>query len=160
MTRRRLPLSSGRQTVAAVVLACVSLLVACSSSHPGADPGNRRLHQLAAEPVLQQLPPGSTKLGEQQVPAHWVTPAFGAGGSQGALVEVTFTSTASIVDVYTDIRRRAEASGWVAVTSDSTGLTNAWSKPYSDAVIASLRLSRVDPRRTAPPITYSLAASA
>lgn len=69
------------------------------------------LANLLVDTVFAALPPGSTKTGEQKIPAHKDPVIFGSGGTYGAGYDIDFTSTAPAPDVYADLDRRARAAG-------------------------------------------------
>lgn len=160
-------------TASAAVLACV-LLAGCgptlrgaitgrnstgtatSTPHSDSDPGNRKLNLLATDPALVNLPAGLVRTYGQQTPAHYETPGFGSGGSFGASVTVTFTSTASPADVYKAIGENAARNGWVVKGASSAGLANRWLKTYPDGTPATLFLGRENPNATTPTHAYSL----
>ncbi len=129
---------------------------ASSTPHSDSDPGDRKLQMLAADPVLAELPAGLVKTDEKQTPAHYETPGFGSGGSFGAGVSVTFSSAASISDIYKMIGENAVRNGWVAKAADSTGMTNRWLKTYPDGTPATLILSCKDHNATTATHSCSL----
>lgn len=111
---------------------------------------------LAADPVLADLPAGLIRVSEKQTPARYETPVFGSGGSFGASVSVTFTSAASLSDVYRMIGENAAQHGWVALAADSTGMTNRWLKTYPDGSPATLFLACTNPNAPTPTHSCSL----
>lgn len=119
-----------------------------STPHSDSDPGDRRLHLLASDPVMADLPAGLVKTGEKDTPAHYVTPVFGSGGSFGASVSVTFISAAGIRDIYKIVGDNAARNGWVGLAVGSTGMTDRWVKTYPDGSPATLFLSCKDPSVT------------
>lgn len=92
----------------------------------------------------------------KQTPAHYETPGFGSGGSFGAGLTVTFTSTANPSDVYKAIGENAARNGWVAKGSSPAGLANRWLRSYPDGTPATLVLSSEDPNAAAATHSYSL----
>jgi hypothetical protein len=142
-------IQAGTPSPAGTVTGRNSTGTASSTPHSDSDPGDRKLHMLAADPVLAELPAGLAKTDEKQIPAHYETPGFGSGGSFGAGVSVTFTSAASIPDVYRMIGENAVRNGWVAKAADSTGMTNRWLKTYPDGSPATLILTCKDQNATA-----------
>lgn len=123
------------------------------------DPSSVEAHPLAnllGDPVFAALPPGSTKTGYSQNPAHNDPLIFGSGGSFGASYEIDFTSTAPLADVYADLDRRARAAGWDAVYKDRDGRTYQWAKAYPDGSEGGLGLERLNPEKGAPPYRYYL----
>jgi hypothetical protein len=129
---------------------------ATSTPHSDSDPVGRKLNLLATDPALVNLPAGLARTYGQQTPAHYETPGFGYGGSFGAGVTVTFTSTASPADVYKAIGENAARTGWVANGSDPAGLANRWVKTYPDGTPATLTLSSEDPNAASLTHSYSL----
>jgi len=129
---------------------------AASTPHSDSDPGDRKLYLLATDPALVNLPAGLVRTSVQQTPAHYETPLFGSGGSFGAGVTVTFTSTTSPSDVYKAIGENATRNGWVVKGSGPTGLANRWLKTYPDGTPATLTLSSKDPNAATPTHSYSL----
>lgn len=126
------------------------------------DPSSTDAHPLAnllGDPVFAALPPGSTKTGEQQIPAHNHPVIFGSGGTFGAGCEIDFTSTAPVPDVYADLERRAKAAGWDAVAKDSDGRTAQWVKAYPDGSKGNIAVERLNPEKPAPPYKYKLVGS-
>ena len=125
----------------ALVVAAIGL-TACSPAPPRGtgDPGNLRLHILRADPVFKTLPPDSEMDGRiQSTPASWDTTY---GGWSGPLVELDFTSTLTIRQVYEFEATLAERNGWKS-TGASTffGLTTSWVKRYRSGYTATLGLA-------------------
>jgi len=170
---RRRPAHRMLLTASAAVLSCF-LLAGCgptltgtvtggnsagsatSTPHSDSDPVGRKLNLLATDPALVNLPAGLVRTYGQQTPAHYEPPGFGSGGSFGAGVTVTFTSTASPADVYKAIGEDAARTGWVAKGSGPTGLANRWVKTYPDGTPATLTLSSEDPNAATLTHSYSL----
>ncbi|MGN7201416.1 hypothetical protein [Arthrobacter sp. SAFR-044] len=143
-------------TITGTVTGRNSTSSATSTPHTDSDPGDRKLNLLATDPALVNLPAGLVRTSVQRTPAHYETRGFGSGGSFGAGVTVTFTSTASPADVYKAIAENAACNGWVAKGSNSAGLTNRWLKTYPDGTLATLFLGSEDPNAVSPTHTYSL----
>ncbi|MHA7199171.1 hypothetical protein [Arthrobacter alkaliphilus] len=106
---------------------------------------------------MADLPAQLVKISEKQTPARYESPVFGSGGSFGASVSVTFTSTVGRSDVYKAVGDNAVRNGWVARGVDSTGITDRWLKTYPDGTPATLVLISEDPTVTTPRHIYTLA---
>ncbi|WP_344368038.1 hypothetical protein [Arthrobacter humicola] len=119
-----------------------------STPHSDSDPGDQKLHMLAADPVMADLPAGLVKTKEKDAPAHYETPVFGSGGSFGASVVVSFTSAASLPDIYKMVGDNAARNGWVGTAVDSTGMTDRWAKTYPEGSVSALLLTCKDPSAT------------
>ncbi len=111
-----------RALVSTASLVLFSAIVsACAGSPPPGtgDPGNVRLHTLAAQPILKALPPGSKVLSIESSPAQWDS-VFG-GWSTGPIVIEEFEAP--------DTANAAEASAEVASFFTATASKYGW---YSD----------------------------
>ncbi len=126
-----------------VLLGAGGLVASCARSpkSPNPDPGNRRLHKLAADPILARLPPGAVRTGWQEHPYERRTdgPFFGGGGWDGGSVTMTFTSTRSVREVYQFYAEQANETGWSPGQQVPMG-TGTWSK-HIDGKRCIIRLS-------------------
>ena len=97
------------------------------------DPGNRRLHVLAAAPVFASLVPGAVRTSWQENPAKQRSggPFAGGQGWDGPSVILTFTSSRSVRDVYRFYTERAAETGWTPWQKLSMGYTRSWTKPIA-----------------------------
>jgi len=95
---------------------------------PNPDPGNRRLHALAADPIFARLPPGAVRASLQESPAKYRSGVFEGSGWDGPSVIMTFTSPRSVRDVYRFYAERAHEAGWTPWQKLSYGLTGSWLK--------------------------------
>jgi hypothetical protein len=123
------------------VLATGSLLSACGGTPAGGDPGGTRLQELSSDRVFAALPAQATPAGVKRTPAHYRKPGFTGGGWTGPTVVVTFTSSAPPADVFGFFGQRAAAGGWQPTATGALGLTDRWSKDYSDGAPATLFLA-------------------
>ena len=131
---------------------------ACSVAAAGGDPGQRRLHELAAEEVFRLTPPGSARPGPVvPTPAHKRPAGFGSGGWEGPSVISSFTAATPPGQVLRFYDENAVATGWHRTASGAFGVPDRWAKTYPDGTSASLVLN-VAPRQTG--WSYQLAASA
>jgi len=128
---------------------------------PG-DPGNGRLHQLAADPVFDTLPPDARSPRITLNPAKWrETPFQGAGGAwDGPSVILTFQSSAPPRSIYEYYGEQAPAHGWTATLKGSLHIYDRWEKTYPNGAQATLRISTRRPWEPAPdPRDYELTGS-
>ena len=140
--------------VALLVLACVIVVVGGSFVYAlyraffpkprgEGDPGNARLHQLAADRVFDALPPDARSPRITLNPAKWrETPFQGAGGAwDGPSVLVTFQSSAGARSVFEYYGKQAPAHGWIANLKGSLHVYDRWKKTYPNGAEAWLRIS-------------------
>lgn len=126
----------------------------------GGDPGNRRLSQLAADPVFKSLPPGAVAVGRLVLtPARFTRPAFQPAGWNGPSAALSFTSAQPAGSVFGYFAVRAAAAGWQPGNRNALGYPQTWTKTYPDGVPGTLSLLRVGRSADGAPITYSLTAS-
>jgi hypothetical protein len=123
-----------------LVLGAALLLLAGCGSPRGGDPGNRRLHELAADSIFTALPPGATRTGLKLIPAAYRAPAFEPAGWDGPGLTLTFESAASPISVYSFYGRRARVDGWTAGAIGALHVTDAWRKRYPNNALATLFL--------------------
>src|SRR5690348_12900792 len=103
----------------------LALLAGCGPGTPkGGDLGNRRLHELAADPIFEARAPGAGPVTITQSRARYAQPGFDAGGWHGPAVVVAFESGARPRSVYRFYARRAAAAGWRAGSSGALRLTD------------------------------------
>jgi hypothetical protein len=109
------------------LLAAGALVASCAGSGP--DPGNRRLHALAADPIFARLPRGGVRTSWQETPAKYRATGIGVGGIwDEPSVTLTFTSTQSVDDVYRFYAQRAVEAGWTPYRKLPNGLPQSWAK--------------------------------
>ena len=118
---------------------------------PGGDKGNKRLHQLAADPIFTLVPAGANAEPLKLTPARYRKPGFTGGGWDGPLVALQFTSAADPRAVYEFYAREAQAAGWTATSSrNAMRLPFGWTKTYPNGNTAMLGLDGYDPRDSTP----------
>jgi hypothetical protein len=135
------------------------LLAACgaSSKPAGGDRGNRRLHQLAADPVFARLPSGAGHAERRLVPARHQKAGFGSGGWSGPGVTLLFDSAEDPRAVLRAIGHEAEASGWTPTATGALGVPDRWGKRYANGARGTLTLFTPRPFDTvAGPRRYHL----
>jgi hypothetical protein len=143
---------------AAAALGAAILLAGCGTP-AGGDPGNRRLHELAADRVFARLPEGASRLGVKRTAARYVKPGFDGGGWHGPSVVATFTSPAPAAAVYRFYGRRALAFGWRLTKTDAHGEPFTWTKTFPDGAPAYLSLLRLSRASGGVPPHYVLTGS-
>lgn len=125
-------------------VSCLGALLAatsCGLSGSG-DPGNRRLHELAAEPVFAATPPGLSRPGAVvSTSAHKLPAGFGAGGWDGPTVIESFVSPARPATVLRFYDARARATDWLPRAAGAYGVTDVWTKTYPDGTPAYLNVT-------------------
>jgi hypothetical protein len=121
---------------------------------PNPDPGNRRLHALAADPVFARLPPGAVRTSLQENPAKYRGGGVFAGGQgwDGPSVILTFTSSQSVRDVYRFYAERAHQAGWTPWQKLSYGLTGSWLK----RIAGGSSIMKPAPLKESPSLVYLL----
>jgi hypothetical protein len=148
-----------RSLAAAVAALGAAIVVAGCGAPAGGDPGNRRLHELAADRVFASLPEGASRLGVKRTAARYVKPGFDGGGWHGPSVVATFASPAPAAAVYRFYGRRARASGWRPTKTDAHGEPSAWTKTFPDGAPAYLSLLRLARPSGGMPPDYVLTGS-
>lgn len=129
--RRALLLLAATGLMASCAIAASSFLGRALNSRPGnPDPGNQRLHALAADPIFTELPPGAVRTGWQENPPKWRS-GFFTRSWQGPSVVLTFTSPQPVLEVYRFYEQRAHQVGWTPWQQLSMGLTRSWQKPIA-----------------------------
>jgi len=124
--------SRNRRRLAGFALAAVIVLAGGCGSHPGGDPGNRRLKELSHDAVFAVFPPSATNVHVTRTPAKYVSTPFQGSGWNGPSVEVTFKSSAPVAEVYRFYAEKAAAVGWRATKRNVQGFVFQWDKTYSD----------------------------
>jgi hypothetical protein len=116
--------------LAAAGLAATSAAAAACGriGNPNPDPGNRRLHALAADPVFARLPPGAVRTSWQENPAKYRSNVFEGSGWHGPSVILTFTSPQPVREVYRFYAEQAQEASWTPWQKLSNGFTGSWSK--------------------------------
>ncbi|MHB8289686.1 MAG: hypothetical protein ACYDEY_10695 [Acidimicrobiales bacterium] len=157
-----------------IALAVVLFGLGLAACTPGAwgpppgtgDPGNVRLHQLRANPILSVLPRGAVVTAVKLYPAKWDN--F-YGGWSGMAVEEDFTTTEPSAGVISFYAAKAAKLGWHSLRT-STPVTPMWSKRLPGGDDVTLMLDMISgPGSTSytlgtnpippPGDTYSLVAS-
>ena len=150
---------------AVVAIATLALLSSCAGPNAvrGGDPGNKKLHVLATDPIFQLLPSDAHAEGTLQLTAaRYVQPGLDGGGWHGPAVTMRFQSMASAQSVFAFYADRANATGWSATSSRNVlGFPQVWSKSIPGST-AYLTLTDLDLRAASSgtPSTYVLNASA
>lgn len=142
--------------------AAVRFLPGTGPANP--DPGNRRLHILAADPVFAALPPGAVHISWQQNPAKHRGNLFEAPGWDGPSVVLTFTSSRPVRDVYRFYDERAREAGWTPWQKVSMGFPWSWSKDIAGkrsfaALRGNFNIHRIDLTEAGTPRGYYLTGS-
>jgi len=144
-----------------VVASAALVVTGCSLSgkpSAGGDPGNRRLHQLAGDPVFAALPPGAGGAELKLIPARYEPVSFGGGGWHGPSVIRTFESSAQPISVYEFYGERAREEGWTAALVGSLHVTDRWRKSYPNGATGYLSIFTSRPFEAATgPRQYQLA---
>ena len=126
-----------------VIAGAALVLTACSlaGKPPGrGDPGNRRLHQLAADPIFGAVPPGAEAGELKLIPASYRSSVFEPSGWNGPSVIRTFVSSAPPISVYEFYGQRARDEGWTAALVGSLHVTDRWRKAYRNGATGYLSL--------------------
>lgn len=115
---------------ATLLLGLDGLVAACSGAGKtrNPDPANQHLRKLAAEPILDSVPPGAVRTSRQEQTASPQPGFFGSAGWIGPGVIVHFTSTQSVRDVHRFYDELAAETGWTPQRRLAEGLTVAWTK--------------------------------
>jgi len=142
--------------LAGAALAIGAVLPAGCGTAAGGDPGGRRLHELAGDPVFAALPQGANTVKVTRTPARYRKPGFTGGGWTGPSVVVTFTSSAPPAVVFRFYAQRAAAAGWRPTAKGALGLTDRWAKTYPDGAPATLGLALLTRSQAASDRRYSL----
>jgi hypothetical protein len=139
-------------TISAIALIVVLLIlvlthqVVFNGPLPGTgDPGNKRLNELANDPVFSALPPNASLSGPIiKTPAQYRHSTFETSGWNGPSVEVIFVSKEPKAKIYQFYAAQAADTGWDAGNKNSDGYTRTWTKTYPDKVDAGLILYTLD----------------
>jgi hypothetical protein len=138
------------------------LLAACGAtgSKPAdGDLGDRRLHQLAADPIFGRRAPRAVRADLKLTPAADQPPGFGSGGWSGPGVTLTFTSAASPESVYAFYGHSAQADGWSPAATGSLHVPDRWRKTYPNGARGTLTIFTPRPfEATTGPREYRLSA--
>jgi hypothetical protein len=138
----------------------VLVVTGCSlSGKPsgGGDPGNRRLHQLADDPIFSVLPPGAGRAEVKLTPARYEPVSFSGGGWHGPSVSRTFESSAEPISVFAFYGERAREEGWAAALAGSLHVTDRWRKSYPNGATGYLSIFTSRPfEAAAGPRQYQL----
>ena len=100
------------------------------------DPGNRRLHQLAADPVFQARPPDTTSSRISLSPSKVKTTGLLAVAWSGPGVMLTLESSADPRSVFEYYREHAPAYGWRPQGLGALRLPVVWHKTYANGAEA------------------------
>jgi hypothetical protein len=143
----------------------LALLSGCAGSNsiPGGDPGNKKLHILARDPIFQLLPSDAHAEGPARLtPARYAQPGIDGGGWHGPAVTLKFDSPASPQSVFAFYTDRGRTTGWSETGSRNVlGFPQVWIKRIPGST-AYLTLTDLDLRTagSGTPNTYVLNASA
>jgi hypothetical protein len=100
------------------------------------DPGNRRLHQLADDPVFQALPPDTTSSRITLSPAKVRATGYLAVGWSGPSMTLTFETSADPRSVFEYYQEQAPAYGWRSQGVGALGVPVVWRKTYANGAEA------------------------
>lgn len=164
---RRTVLVAG--VAASLAAAAAGVVYSITEGRPGnPDPGNHRLHALAADPVFGVLPPGATRTGRQETPAHRdpqgsVFDGSGAGW-YGPSVILSFTSRQPVRDVYRFYEEQAAKAGWAPGERIWAGFPLTWrksigGKPANLNLQPDFDLHAVDLTASGTPRSYTFSGS-
>ncbi|MBV8219771.1 MAG: hypothetical protein JO325_15010 [Solirubrobacterales bacterium] len=121
------------------------------------DPGNRRLQQLAGDPIFHSLASSATTPRLTLSPAMYQQTDFGAGGWSGPSVTLTFSSLKSRRSIYERIAENARGDGWRPVNISRFGSPESWYKTYPNGATATLGIVWLGPANPPPgPVQYQL----
>lgn len=110
-----------------VVLAAVGIsMVHGPSGNP--DPGNRLLHLVESDPLVARVPPGAAQVQRKVLPAQYQQNAFESSGWDGPGVQLTFSSSAPVRQVYAYYARLAKAEGWSVKSEGHLHVPDEWTK--------------------------------
>jgi hypothetical protein len=113
----------------------------CGEPTKPVDPGDRLLHELAAEPVFAALPNGATRIDRKDSPSSW-SPGVEGGHWTTPLVLITFTSTLPLSALNTEFDAYVKPLGWRLDTRDPPPPDDTrWKKKLPDGTVAHLDLS-------------------
>jgi hypothetical protein len=133
---------------AAAVASGVREIIASPPGNP--DPGDQRLHALAADPVFRALPPGAVQTSRQEKPAWHASSVFEGSGWHGPSVIVSFTSQLPAQAVFRFYAEQAPSAGWSPAQSSSAGLTWSWRKPLAGKPAYLSLFADFDPHTAGP----------
>ena len=142
--------------IAVLVLLVVTGQAVINGPPPGTgDPGNKRLNELANDPVFSVIPPNASLSGPIiKKPAQFRQPAFQTAGWDGPSVRLYFVSNEPKATIYQFYAALAADAGWQTGSKDSDGNVDSWTKTYSDNAKATLTLFGPNDKST-----YTLAGS-
>jgi hypothetical protein len=121
------------------------------------DPGNRRLYQLAADPIFHSLSASATSRRLTLSPAMYQQADFGVGGWSGPSVVLTFSSSKALRSVYAQVAEEARSDDWHPVNVSRFGSPESWYKTYPNGATATLGIVWLGPANPPPgPIQYQL----
>jgi len=140
------------------------VLAGCEPGPPPGtgDPGDARLHLLAADPVFMVLPPEATVVGSlKETPAVWRGSLFEGSGWDGPSVTLTFMTSGSVGDAFGFFARRAVATGWRSSGGvNGLGYVWSWRKTLANQAAATLSLFLDHSQSASLARTYQLVGSA
>jgi hypothetical protein len=93
--------------------------------------------------VFAQLPPGAQDRALEKTPAKHREGGFTGGGWAGPAVVLSFTSSGDPADVARFYDHLATQNGWQGKAAGSLGVTDRWTKTYSDGAPATLFLAHL-----------------
>jgi hypothetical protein len=107
---------------------------------PGGDPGDKRLRELATDPVFKRVPADAADAELRENPASYEKPGFTGGGWTGPVVTLAFVTSGDSRSVYEFYEREARLANWTAIRTSEQSLPVAWVKDYPTGSRATLVL--------------------
>lgn len=121
------------------------------------DPGDRRLHQLSADPIFRALPPKATSPRITLSPAKVTATGLLARGWSGPGVTLSFESSAAPRSVFGYYREQARADGWRPQGVGALHVPVVWHKTYANGADAWISIFTPQPTADRPgPREYQL----
>ena len=117
-------------------------IFASGCSAQTADPGNRTLRQMAADPILAALPPGSVHSKPITLsPAYNRRHGLFDGGCKcGPEVEMDVTTTQTDRELYDFYAKTAATTGWNVAPGYRPNFASQWNKTYPTGQTAILTM--------------------
>jgi hypothetical protein len=121
------------------------------------DPGQRRLHQLSADPLFRALPPKATSPQLTLSPARVTVTGLLARGWSGPAVTLKFESSAAPLHVFAYYGEQARAAGWQPQGVGALRVPVVWRKTYANGATAWVSIFTARPFADRPgPREYQL----